>query len=204
VLVAEYCCHAGPIQNATPSHIPTTKVFVMGDLVFQAMALGKESMEGHWCMQCKATWQQFSDNCELWTMDELVRYGKDVDTKKGDPLLGVKKKPWWTFIPLDYYMIPLLHCEIGIGNQLFDRLQAIINKHIACYSPGEEALLTLIRAIKKIIAVTAKERDDWDESAEGGKKQKTLMQAMAAYLRRREIILANINEEAKVTHHANE
>jgi hypothetical protein len=72
VLVAEYRRHAGPIQNATPSHIPTTKVFVMGDLAFQAMALGKESMVGHWCMQCKATRQQFSDNCELWTMDEFV------------------------------------------------------------------------------------------------------------------------------------
>jgi hypothetical protein len=101
-------------------------------------------------------------------------------------------------------MVPLLHCEIGIGNQLLDWLRAIINKHIACYSPGKEALLTLIRAIKTIIAATAKQRDDWDESAEGGKKQKTLMQAVAAYSRRREIMLANINEEAEVTHRANE
>jgi hypothetical protein len=71
MLVTEYHCHAGSIQNATPSHILTTKVFVMGDLAFQAMALGKESMAGHWCMQCKATRQLFSDNCELWAMDEL-------------------------------------------------------------------------------------------------------------------------------------
>jgi hypothetical protein len=28
VLVAEYRGHASPIQNGTPSHIPTTKVFV--------------------------------------------------------------------------------------------------------------------------------------------------------------------------------
>jgi hypothetical protein len=89
MLVAEYRHHAGPIQNTTPSHIPTTEVFVMGDLAFQAMALGKESMAGHWCMQCKATRQQFSDDCELWMMDELVRCGKDAETKKGDPLLGV-------------------------------------------------------------------------------------------------------------------
>jgi hypothetical protein len=101
-------------------------------------------------------------------------------------------------------MVPLLHCEIGIGNQLLDPLQAIINEHIACYSPGKEALLTSIRAIKTIIAATAKERDDWDESAEGGKKQKTLMRAVAAYSRQRKITLANINEEAKVTHRANE
>jgi hypothetical protein len=91
VLVAKYRRHASPIQNATPSHIPTTKVFVMGDLAFQAMALGKESMAGHWCMQCKATRQQFSDDSELWMMDEFVRCSKDAETKKGDPLLGVKK-----------------------------------------------------------------------------------------------------------------
>jgi hypothetical protein len=137
-------------------------------------------------------------------MDELVRCGKDAETKKGDTLLGVKKKPWWPFIPLDHYMVPLLHCEIGIGNQLLDRLQAIINKHIACYSPSKEALLTLIRTIKTIIAATAKERDNWDESAEGGKKQKTLMRMVAAYSRRHEIMLANINEEADVFHRANE
>ncbi len=34
VLVTEYPCHAGQIQYATPSHIPTTKVFVTGDLAF--------------------------------------------------------------------------------------------------------------------------------------------------------------------------
>jgi hypothetical protein len=91
VLVAEYHRHVGPIKNATPSHIPTTKVFVTGYLAFQAMALGKESMAGHWCMQCKATQQQFSDDCKLWMMDKLVRCGEDAETKKGDPLLGVKK-----------------------------------------------------------------------------------------------------------------
>ncbi len=101
-------------------------------------------------------------------------------------------------------MVPLLHCEIGIGNQLLDQLRAIINKHITCYSPGKEALLTLIRAIKTIITAKAKERDDWDESAEGGKKQKTLMQVGAAYSRQREIMLANINEDAKINHRANE
>jgi hypothetical protein len=101
-------------------------------------------------------------------------------------------------------MVPLLHCEIGIGNQLLDRLQAIINEHITCYSPGKEDLLTLIRSIKTVIAARARERDVWDEYAEGGKKQKTLIRAVASYSRRREIMLANINEEAEVTHRANE
>ena len=53
VLVVEYR-HCNPSSNATPDHIPTTEVFVTGDLASQVMSIGKESMAGHWCMQCSA------------------------------------------------------------------------------------------------------------------------------------------------------
>ena len=81
------------IQNPTamPTHTPITEVFVTGDLAFQAMVLGKESMAGHWCMWCKAKKHQFLEDCELWTMEDLVRCGADAEKTKGDPLLGVKK-----------------------------------------------------------------------------------------------------------------
>jgi len=62
------------------SHI--VDIYLTGDLAFQAMALGKESMAGWWCMQCKAN-----------------------------------------------YVSPLLHCEIGIGNVIFELLRDIINEH---------------------------------------------------------------------------
>jgi hypothetical protein len=81
--------------NSEPNHNKPhtiTKVFVMGNLAFQAMALGKESMVGHWCMHCKASQLQFTNECKLWMMEELVRCGADAETKKGDPLLGVNKK----------------------------------------------------------------------------------------------------------------
>jgi hypothetical protein len=44
VLLIEY---RDPSSNVTPGHIPITEVFVTGDLAFQAMAIGKESMAGH-------------------------------------------------------------------------------------------------------------------------------------------------------------
>jgi hypothetical protein len=44
-------------------------------------------------------------------MEDLVRCGKDAEKNKGDPVLGVKKKPWWLFIPLAHYMVPLIHCK---------------------------------------------------------------------------------------------
>ena len=63
---------------------------------------------------------------------------------------------------------PLLHCKIGIDNQLLDKLRAIINEQIACYLPGKDAIRVLIPVIKNIIAHMAKQRNEWDESAEGG------------------------------------
>ncbi len=52
----------------------------------------------------------------------------------------------------------------------------------------------MIPILKKIIADTAKERDKWDESAEGGEKQKTLKRTVAAYSRQHEKMLVNNNE----------
>ena len=49
----------------------------------------------------------------------------------------------------------------------------------------------------------AKERNEWDESAEGGKQRGTLMGAVAAYSKRREIVLTNSNEQEELTHRIN-
>ena len=84
------------------------------------------------------------DDCELWTMQELVIRGTEAETKKGEPMLGVKQKPWWPFIPLSNYMIPLLHCKIGIGNQMLEKLRDIINEYIESYAPGEESIRSSI------------------------------------------------------------
>jgi hypothetical protein len=61
-LVAELWRSKQIQSPTTTSHTPITKVFVMGNLAFQAMALGKESMARHWCMQCKASRLQFTDD----------------------------------------------------------------------------------------------------------------------------------------------
>jgi len=100
-------------------------------------------------------------------------------------------------------MIPLLRCEIGIGNQLLDKLWAIINEHIACYSPGKEAIRASIPVIKNLIANTAKERNVWDESDEGGKQRGALMRAVAAYSKQGEMVLMNNNEQEELTRRIN-
>jgi hypothetical protein len=159
--------------SCTPPSIRTTTqiidIYITSDLAFQAMALGKESMAGHWCMLCTSSRANFlQDDVTLWTMDELVWLGTEAEKRtNGEPELGVKQKLWWPFIPLSNYMIPILRCKIGVGNQLLDKLRDITNKHIEIYAPGKELMQSLIPVLKQIIADTAKLRDDWDASADG-------------------------------------
>jgi hypothetical protein len=51
---------------------------------------------------------------------------------------------------------PLLHCEIGVGNVIFELLRDIINEHIEIYAPGGESIRMAVPALKQIIAITAK------------------------------------------------
>ncbi len=144
----------------------TIDTYVTGNLAFQAIALGKELMAGWWCMLCKSPWSKFmDDDREMWTMDKCVRCGLIAKNNNNEPQLGVKKRPWWPFIPLTNYVTPLLHCEIGVGNIIFELLHDIINKYIERYAPGEESIRLAVPALKGIITETAKQRDEWDDSA---------------------------------------
>jgi hypothetical protein len=105
-------------------------MYLTGDLAFQAMALGKESMAGWQCMQCNATRSQFMDeNSKMWMMDELVLCGIIGESTNDEP-----------FIPLTNYVSPLLHCEIGIRNVIFKFLRDINNEHTEIYTPGAELI----------------------------------------------------------------
>jgi hypothetical protein len=88
-------------------------------------------------MQCTSSKAQFLDDVTLWETEELVRFRKEAERKKGEPQSGIKQLPWWPYIPVSNYMIPLLHCEIGNG-QLLEKLRYIINKHIEYYGPTEQ------------------------------------------------------------------
>jgi len=67
-----------------PTTIPHVDLYITGDLAFQANALGKESMSGHWCMQCTVQMQctlmeaQLSE-VKMWTMEEHCRLGDKAE-----------------------------------------------------------------------------------------------------------------------------
>ncbi len=173
-----------PTQHAnTAKTIEKADLYITGDLAFQAMALGKESMSGHWCMQCTKQMQctltpaQLND-VKLWKMNDLCRVGAEAKSK-GQPIMGQKQEQWWPFIPVTHHMVPLLHCEIGIGNQLLDMLRDIINEHIENMTPTEQRIRDSIPTLKSIISNTVANRDLWDRS-NNGKLRKALKRTVLA------------------------
>jgi len=104
-----------PTTQHIATMIPHVDLYITGNLAFQAMALGKESMSGHWCMQCTMQMQctlteaQLSE-VNMWTVEEYYRLGEDAERRgTSKTKLGVKQKPWRDFIPITHYMVPLLH-----------------------------------------------------------------------------------------------
>ncbi len=65
-------------------------------------------------------------------------------------------------------MVPLLHCKIGIGNNLLKMLRNIINKFLESMTLTEVSIQLSIPALRNIIiAETATKRDEWDASPDG-------------------------------------
>ncbi len=106
----------------------------------------------------------------------------------------MKQRPWWPFIPLTHYVSPLLHCEIGVGNVIFELLRDITNKYIKNYAPGEELIRLSIPTLKGIIADKAKQRDEWDDSP-NGLTWKTLERAVATHNKRQRLIVVSEGDD---------
>ncbi len=121
-----------------------------------------------------------------------------------EPQIGVKKRPWWPFIPLTNYTTPLLHCETGVGNVIFELLHDIINKYIGRYAPGEELIRLAVPALKGIIAETAKQRDEWDDLPDRN-IWKTLRRTVTTHQKRWGLIVTSQEEsnDREVTYRSN-
>jgi hypothetical protein len=98
----------------------------------------------------------------------------------------------------------LLHCEIGVGNVIFELLRHIINKYIERYAPGEELIRLAVPALKGIVSETAKQHDEWDDSSDGN-IWKTLRRAVTTHQKRLRLTVASQEEsnEREVTYHSN-
>jgi hypothetical protein len=108
---------------------------------------------------------------------------------ESEPKLGVNKTPWWPFIELIQYVSPLFHCEIEIGNNIFQLLREV-NEYIEQYAPGEESIRTSIPTLRQIIADTAQQQNKWDDSPKG-LTLKTMKHAVATHNKGPQLVVAS-------------
>ncbi|KAL7529504.1 hypothetical protein ACHAWF_003005, partial [Thalassiosira exigua] len=158
-------------------------MYVTGDLAFYAMALGRESMSGAWCFLCKLCRSQFADpnhsDGEMWTMQMLKDIAEKVRDGGGKPIDGVKSLPWWDFLEVKDFMIPLLHILIGIGNDLLDSFREWVNEELEDIDNQEYQTRKAVTTAEHLIIDDIAERDEWDASADG-KKLKSLKNKVRA------------------------
>eukprot|EP00956_Cyclotella_meneghiniana_P036251 scaffold123208_cov22-Cyclotella_meneghiniana.AAC.1 len=154
---------------------PLTSMYVTGDLAFYAMVLGRESSSGTRCFICRMSAREFSASLrkgDPWTYELMNTCVEELDAqkargKKTTSVEGCKEKAWWQMIPLENYLVPLLHTLIGIGNDVFDNFRDIINRDIECLDPKEIVTRQKVVACENQIQADVSRRDEWDNSAKG-------------------------------------
>jgi hypothetical protein len=113
-------------------------VFITGDLAFMSTLLGKENMSTAWCPWCmlsKVQWgQRNHEPGELWTIDRIVAIRDRVEQQQlleiPEHIKGCTKKPLFDSIPIEKYVVPVLHILIGVGNALVNSVFEFVDERI--------------------------------------------------------------------------
>ena len=107
--------------------------YMIGDLKFLCMILGKENFDGYWCYLCSLfydDWQKEGHTCGTpWTLEKLKAQALLSVDLEGKERMGVREDPYFE-IPIDRFIWPILHTLIGIGNAILKNLMNIIENEI--------------------------------------------------------------------------
>ena len=141
--------------------------FMIGDLKFLSMMLGKENFDGGHCCLCDLyidEWQKLGhEPGQYWTLEAFKQQAAKFNTLTGRVRMGVREQPYFD-IPVSRYIWPVLHTLIGVGNAILDYLIDIIENEIQLI-PAKELLL---RREMKELEIIYKElqmvRDYWDSN----------------------------------------
>ena len=150
------------------------EAFMIGDLKFLSMILGKENFDGLWCYLCQLyydDWQKEGHDCGTpWTLDALkaqALLSKDLD---GKARMGVREAPMFD-IPVERFIWPILHTLIGIGNAILKHIVDIIENEIQSLPAREVTLRREVRELVHELRLLMAEKDEWDSDDESSGSQ---------------------------------
>ncbi len=170
------CAFESPTSHSTECVSLPVEIYFTSDIAFlQAIALGRADMSGQHCMLCQLSRKQMNnghDEGEPWTIPLLLEIEAKA-MRQGKAIDGVKRTPWFSFINFKHYMVPLLHVEIGIGNDLLTKFCSIVNEFIESKCDQEIELARQLTVHEQVIIDTVKERDAFDVHPSKGKLLKS-------------------------------
>ena len=145
-----------------------------GDLKWFCTILGMDGMSNQWCIYCylrKHQWLGEHEPGEARTVENMKQYS-DNPTLKGAARMGVKREPYWPFIPIENYAIPLLHILIGVFNDIDEYWVGIIDSKIVPKSAAELADMEKYKSMDEKIEKAKDDLKKWNESEQGQRRSK--------------------------------
>jgi hypothetical protein len=102
------------------------QALISGDLAFFSTILGKPNMSPIWCNWCMLSKQAWSvaghAPGDRWAIDKIqqIRHNVEVCGMRDDPsnIMGCIKTPLIDAVPIENFILSVLHIIIGIGNTL--------------------------------------------------------------------------------------
>ena len=141
---------------------------MIGDLKCLLMVQGCDGYSGSQCFYCKlkiSDWKKVHSQgdqiiCggEKWNIKEMENsfvMGNQPDSAS-NPSARLKEVPMWSFIPVDRYLLPLLHILLGMGNNVMNRFFDWVEERVEPLTTDEiEA-----RSMSLITEITSEESRD--------------------------------------------
>jgi hypothetical protein len=129
-------------NNFISFHVRT---FITGDLAFFATILGKENMSTQWCTWCKLSRVEWSNpnhvRGEPWSIEGIQRVRFSVAENNllemPENIKGCTAIPLFDAVPIENFIVPVLHLLIGVGNALLESFLDGIEERVETITPPE-------------------------------------------------------------------
>jgi len=135
-----------------------TRTFIAGDLAFFSLILGKENRSSKWCNWCMLSPKEWAidghEKGEKWTIEKIYEIRNNVAgnnlAETPQNIRGCTAEPLIDCIPIENFILSILHIIIGIGNSLIECLFEWVEERIEVLPPN------VVEARNRVLYATLK------------------------------------------------
>ena len=135
-----------------------TRTFIAGDLAFFSLILGKENRSIKWCNWCMLSPKEWAidghEKGEKWTIEKIYEIQNNVAgnnlAETPQNIRGCTAEPLIDCIPIENFILSILHIIIGIGNSLIECLFEWVEERIEVLPPN------VVEARNRVLYATLK------------------------------------------------